>query len=136
MTRRAYVMAIRRSDTLTMPVGEQRADALIAAVPAWPGRRSQRAPGARPAGVPLRAGPGATRLETRSRVLAAGPPPSRNPEEISYYACCGSRCSSTASLAWAAGSRRRLILACAHAGFHHPHSVSGLLNSDRYRNKC
>jgi SRSO17 transposase len=30
----SYVMAIRRSDTFTMPAGEQRADALIAAVPA------------------------------------------------------------------------------------------------------
>src|SRR4029077_8783605 len=29
----SYVMAIRRSDTLTMPAGEQRADALIAALP-------------------------------------------------------------------------------------------------------
>jgi hypothetical protein len=29
-----YVMAIRCSDTLTTPAGEQRADALIAAVPA------------------------------------------------------------------------------------------------------
>jgi len=29
----SYVMAIRRSDTLTMPVGEQRADTLISAVP-------------------------------------------------------------------------------------------------------
>ena len=30
----SYVMAIRRSDTLTTPAGEQRADALIAAAPA------------------------------------------------------------------------------------------------------
>ncbi len=30
----SYVMAIRCSDTLTMPAGEQRADALIAAAPA------------------------------------------------------------------------------------------------------
>ena len=30
----SYVMAIRRSDTVTMPEGERRADALIAAVPA------------------------------------------------------------------------------------------------------
>jgi SRSO17 transposase len=30
----SYVIAIRRSDTLPMPAGEQRADSLIAAVPA------------------------------------------------------------------------------------------------------
>ncbi len=30
----SYVLAIKRNDTLTMPPGEQRADALIAALPA------------------------------------------------------------------------------------------------------
>jgi len=67
----SYVMAIRRSDSLTMAEGERRADALIAtAAPrSWP------------------------KISAWRR------------EEVSYYACYGPRRSSTADLAWAAGSR-------------------------------
>ena len=55
----SYVMAIRCSDTLTTAEGEQRADALIAAVPArCLAADLGRGRGARPAGVRLGADPG------------------------------------------------------------------------------
>jgi DDE superfamily endonuclease len=71
----SYVMAIRRSDTLTMPAGEQRADALIAGLPprSWQ-KISAGARGTRPARVPLGADHGTARLDARPRALAAGPP--------------------------------------------------------------
>jgi SRSO17 transposase len=102
----SYVLAIRRSDTLTTPAGEQRADALIAAAPARSWQRISVGPGAhglrefRWARVPVR--PGGRRgrgywlLARRSL---------HDPDEIAYYACYGPRRSSTADLAWAAGSR-------------------------------
>ena len=74
------MMAIRCSDTLTMPAGERRADALIGAIPG-PGLAADlcRGGGARPAGVRLGPGPGPTRVEARPRVLAAGPPVNQRP---------------------------------------------------------
>jgi SRSO17 transposase len=102
----SYVMAIRRSDTVTMPAGEQRADALIAALPPRSWQKISAGAGApRPARVPLdpvpvRAGwqPGRGYWLLARRSLS-------NPGEISYYACYGPRRCSTADLAWAAGSR-------------------------------
>jgi hypothetical protein len=69
-----YVMAIRCSDTLTMPEGEQRAGALIAALPARSWQKiSAGGRGARPARVPLGPDPGPGRMGARPRALAAGP---------------------------------------------------------------
>jgi hypothetical protein len=48
-------------------------------------------------------GPG--RLEARPLALAAGPPVPIGAREIAYYACYGPRRSTTADLAWIAGSR-------------------------------
>ena len=101
-----YVMAIRCSDTLTTFAGEQRADALIAAAPARSWQRISAGAGAH--------GPREfdwTRIPVRIRQR-----PSRghwllarrsisDPSEIAYYACYGPRRSSTADLAWIAGSR-------------------------------
>jgi SRSO17 transposase len=104
-----YVMAIRRSDTLTTAAGERRADALIAAVPARAWQKISAGAGARGpreyhwARVPVR--PGGKRgrgywlLARRSL---------HDPGEISYYACYGPRRASTADLAWVAGSRWRI----------------------------
>jgi SRSO17 transposase len=101
-----YVMAIRCSDTLTTPAGEQRADALIAALPSRAWQKISAGAGAHGpreyhwARIAVRAGQKRGRgywlLARRS--LA-------DPEEIAYYACYGPRRSSTADLAWAAGSR-------------------------------
>ena len=71
----AYVMAIRRSDTFPVSGGEQRADALTAALPrpvlaAAVGRRR----GARPPGVPLGPDRDRGRRAAGPRALAAGPP--------------------------------------------------------------
>lgn len=103
-----YVMAIRCSDTLTTPEGEQRADALIAALPARSWQRISAGAGAHGpreydwARVPVRPGwkrgRGYRLPARRSRT---------DPEDIACYACYGPRRSSTAGLAWAAGSRWR-----------------------------
>jgi len=102
----SYVMAIRRSDTLTTAAGERRADALIAALPARAWQKISAGAGARGpreyhwARVPVRAGwrPGRGYwLLARRSLTSSG--------EISYYACYGPRRSSTADLAWIAGSR-------------------------------
>ena len=101
-----YVLAIRRSDTLTTPAGEQRADALIAAAPARSWQRISVGAGAhglrefRWARVPVRPGgrPGRGYWLLARRSINA-------PDEIAYYACYGPRRSSTADLAWTAGSR-------------------------------
>jgi hypothetical protein len=100
------VMAIRCSGTLAMRAGERRAGALIAAAPSRAWQRLPAGAGAhgprafawarvqvRPRG---RAGRGHWLLARR--FLSA-------PEEIAYYACYGPRRSSTAGLAWIAGSR-------------------------------
>jgi SRSO17 transposase len=102
----SYVMAIRRSDTLTTSAGEERADALIGGIPARAWQRISAGAGAHGpreydwARVPVRAGwkrgRGHWLLARRSR---------SDPEEIAYYACYGPRRSSTADLAWIAGSR-------------------------------
>src|SRR5262249_25595700 len=101
-----YVMAIRCSDTLTMPGGEQRADALIAALPwrAW--QKISAGAGAHGpreyhwARIPVRAGRTRGRghwLPARRSTGAAG--------ECAYSAGSGPRRSTTADLAWIAGSR-------------------------------
>jgi SRSO17 transposase len=102
----SYVMAIRCSDTLTMPGGEQRADELIAAVPPQAWQKISAGAGAHGpreyhwARIPVRdrwrPGRGHWLLARRSLSDPAG---------IAYYACYGPRRSSTADLAWVAGSR-------------------------------
>jgi SRSO17 transposase len=102
----SYVMAIRRSDTFTMPAGELRADELIAGVPARGWQKISAGAGAHGpreyhwARVPVRAG----WARGRGHWLLARRSLS-SPDEISYYACYGPRRSSTADLAWTAGSR-------------------------------
>jgi SRSO17 transposase len=102
----SYVMAIRRSDTLTTSTGEQRADALISAVSGRAWQRLSTGAGAHGprefdwARIPVRdrwrPGRGHWLLARRSI---------SDPAEIAYYACYGSRRCSTADLAWVAGSR-------------------------------
>jgi SRSO17 transposase len=102
-----YVLAIKRRDTLTTPEGQQRADALVAALPA---RAWQR----------LSVGAGAHGLREydwgRIRVRTGAWRPGRghwllarrslsDPDDIAYYACYGPRRCSVADLAWIAGSR-------------------------------
>jgi SRSO17 transposase len=102
-----YVMAIRCSDTLTTPGGEQRADALIAAVGPRSWQKISAGAGAHGpreyhwARVPVRT---AGRERGRGHWLLARRSIS-DPAEIAYYACYGPRRSSTADLAWTAGSR-------------------------------
>ena len=102
----SYVMAIRRSDTLTMAAGERRADTLIAELGPRSWQKISAGAGAHGpreyhwARVAVRPGwergRGHWLLARRSLT---------SPDEISYYACSGPRRSSTADLAWAAGSR-------------------------------
>jgi SRSO17 transposase len=102
----SYVLAIRCSDTLTTSVGEQRADALIAAAPSRSWQRISTGAGAHgprefdwvriPVRTRQRPGRGHWLLARRSI---------SDPGEIAYYACYGPRRSSTADLAWTAGSR-------------------------------
>jgi SRSO17 transposase len=102
----SYVMAIRCSDTLTTPAGEQRADALIAAMPQRAWQKISAGAGAHGpreyhwVRIPVRTGwkPGRGHWLLARRSLS-------DPEEIAYYACYGPRRSSTADLAWIAGSR-------------------------------
>ena len=103
----SYVMAIRRSDTLTTPAGEQRADALIAAAPARSWQRISAGAGAHGprefhwARVPVRpaaGGPGAG-----TGCWPAGPVTTRTRSPTTP--ATGPRRSSTADLAWTAGSR-------------------------------
>jgi SRSO17 transposase len=101
-----YAMAIRCSDTLTTPEGERRADDLIAAVPARAWQKISAGAGAHGpreyhwARIPVRTGweRGRGHWLLARRSLA-------DPAEIAYYACYGPRRSSTADLAWTAGSR-------------------------------
>jgi SRSO17 transposase len=101
-----YVMAIRCSDTLTTPEGERRADDLIAALPARAWQKISAGAGAHGpreyhwARIAVRAGQkrGRGHWLLARRSLA-------EPGEIAYYACYGPRRSSTADLAWTAGSR-------------------------------
>jgi len=102
-----YVMAIRRSDTLTTITGEQRADPLIAAAPARSWQRISVGTGAHGlrefhwARIPVRT---TTRRPGRGHWLLARRS-LHDPTDIAYYACYGPRRSSTADLAWIAGSR-------------------------------
>jgi SRSO17 transposase len=101
-----YAMAIRCSDTLTTPEGERRAGDLIAAVPARAWQKISAGAGAHGpreyhwARIPVRAG----WERGRGHWLLARRPLA-DPAEIAYYACYGPRRSSTADLAWTAGSR-------------------------------
>jgi SRSO17 transposase len=101
-----YVMAIRCSDTLTTPAGERRADELIAAVSPRSWQQISAGAGAHGpreydwARIPVRAG----QKRGRGHWLLARRSLS-DPAEIAYYACYGPRRSSTADLAWTAGSR-------------------------------
>jgi SRSO17 transposase len=103
----SYVLAIRRSDTLTTPAGEQRADALIAAAPARAWQRLSVGAGAH--------GPREFAW-ARIQVRTAAWQPGRghwllarrsisDPADIAYYACYGPRRSRLIDLAWTAGSR-------------------------------
>jgi SRSO17 transposase len=102
----SYVLAIRRSDTLTTDMGEQRADALIAATAARSWQRLSTGAGAHGprefdwARVPVqtRPRPGRGHWLLARRSLS-------DPADIAYYACYGPRRSSVADLAWTAGSR-------------------------------
>jgi SRSO17 transposase len=101
-----YVMAIRCSDTLTTPEGEQRADALIAAVSPRAWQQISAGAGAHGpreyhwARIPVRTG----QKHARGHWLLARRSLA-DPAEIAYYACYGPRRSSTADLAWTAGAR-------------------------------
>ena len=102
-----YVLAIKCNDTLTMPGGQRRADALIAALPARAWQRLSAGAGAHGpreyhwARIPVRTGawrPGRGHWLLARRSL-------RDPDEIAYYACYGPARSRLAGLAWVAGSR-------------------------------
>jgi SRSO17 transposase len=101
-----YVMASRCSDTLPTPEGERRADALIAALPPRSWQKISAGAGAHGpreyhwARLPVRAGC----KRGRGHWLLARRSIS-DPGEIAYYGCYGPRRSSTADLAWTAGSR-------------------------------
>lgn len=101
-----YVMAVKRRDAFPGPAGPQRADELVAAMPARSWQRLAVGAGAHGpreyhwARIPLQAGAKASRghwlLARRSL---------RDPNEIAYYTCYGPRRSTVADLAWIAGSR-------------------------------
>ena len=74
-----YVMAIRCSDTLTMPEGERRAGALIAAMPSPGWQRIPAGAGAHGPREYTGPDPGPYRLDARPRPLAAGPPLAQRP---------------------------------------------------------
>ena len=102
----SYVLAIRRSDTLTTSDGERRAGALTVAIPA---RAWQR--------LSVGAGTNGPRESDWARVAVATRPRAgrghwllarrsiADPADIAYYACYGPRRSTVADLAWIAGSR-------------------------------
>jgi SRSO17 transposase len=103
----SYVLAIKRNDTLTTAGGEQRADALIAAVPSRSWQQLSAVAGAHGpreydwARVPVRTGawqPGHGHWLLARRSL-------KDPGDIACYACYGPRRSTVADLAWTAGSR-------------------------------
>jgi SRSO17 transposase len=102
----AYVMAIRRTDTFAVSGREQRAAALITALPARSWQRLSAGAGAH----------GPREYHWARITIEAGAKPGRghwllarrslhDPGEIAYYACYGPRRSRLVDLAWAAGSR-------------------------------
>ena len=102
-----YALAIKRNDTLTTAEGEQRADALIAALPSRAWQRLSAGAGAHGpreyhwARIPVRAGawrPGRGHWLLARRSIS-------DPDKIAYYACYGPRRSRLVDLAWIAGSR-------------------------------
>jgi SRSO17 transposase len=102
-----HVMATKRNDTLiTTAAGEERADALVAALPARAWRRLSAGAGAHGpreydwARLPIRVSwqPGRGHWLLARRSLA-------DPGEIAYYVCYGPRRSALVDLAWIAGSR-------------------------------
>jgi SRSO17 transposase len=101
-----YVMAIRCCDTVTTEAGQQRADALIAALSPQCWQRISAGAGAHGpreyhwARIPVR--PGWSRGQGHWLLARRSP---RHPELIAYYACYGPRRTSTAGLAAVAGSR-------------------------------
>jgi len=102
----SYVMAIRRSDTFTISGTGQRADGLIAALPARSWQRLSAGAGAHGpreyhwARVAIEAGakPGHGHWLLARRSIS-------DPGEIAYYACHGPRRARLVDLAWVAGSR-------------------------------
>ena len=103
----SYVLAIKRRDTLAIPEGPRRADALIAALPARAWQRLSAGAGAHGpreydwARIPVRTGawrPGRGHWLLARRSL-------KDPGDIACYACYGPRRSTVADLAWTAGSR-------------------------------
>jgi SRSO17 transposase len=102
-----YVLAIKCRDTLAALEGPQRADALIAALPARAWQRLSAGAGAHGpreydwARIPVRTSawrPGRGHWLLARRSL-------KDPGDIAYYACYGPRRSRLADLAWTAGSR-------------------------------
>ena len=101
-----YVMAVQCNDTLATPAGEQRADALAAAVPARSWQKIPAGAGAHGprechwAKIPVRPDgkPGRGHWLLARRSLA-------DPADIDYYACYGPSRTGTAGLARIAGSR-------------------------------
>ena len=102
-----YVLAIKCRDTLAATEGTQRADALIAALPARAWQRLSAGAGAHGlreydwARIPVRTGawrPGRGHWLLARRSL-------KDPDDIAYYACYGPRRSRLVDLAWTAGSR-------------------------------
>jgi SRSO17 transposase len=102
----SYVMAIRRCDTFTTSTGEQRADALIAGVPARSWQRLSAGAGAHgpreyhwaKIHISARQRPGRGHWLLARRSLA-------DPSEIAYYACYGPARTRLVDLAFTAGSR-------------------------------
>ncbi len=102
----SYVMAIRRCDTFPTSVGEQRAGALIAGLPARSWQRLSAGAGAH----------GPREYHWAKIRISAGPRPGRGhwllarrslagPGEIAYYACYGPSRTRLVDLAFIAGSR-------------------------------
>jgi SRSO17 transposase len=102
----SYVMAIRCCDTFTTASGEQRADALIAELPARSWQRLSAGAGAHGPreyhwariAIPGAAKPGRSHWLLARRSLAS-------PAEIAYYACYGPGRTRLVDLAFTAGSR-------------------------------
>ena len=125
----AYVLATRCDDLLTATGQTDRADALIAALPARSWRRLSVGAGAHGpriydwARIPIRLwwrpGRGHWLLARRSIT---------NPTEIAYYVCYGPRRATLVDLAWTAGTRWRI-----ETSFQQAKNDAGL---DHYQVRC